>query len=138
VAVAGNVSIVPSPQTTFTLVIEPPVFWSVAVIVNVIVWPVVAVVVFSVKLTNGTLLGEIVLVDVALPANVSIVPSPHTTFRLLTAPSGSPAAIVRMIDVSVGADVADSVKLIVGALSEIVLIEVVLSVTDPELSVALT
>src|SRR5712692_451646 len=57
------------------------------------------------------------LSDVTPPASVSIVPSPQTTLRLLTEPSVSAAAIVRVIVWPVLAVVADSVKLTVGGLS---------------------
>ena len=56
----------PSPQTTLMLVIEPPVLGSEAAIVRVIVWPVVAVVRFSVKLTFGGWFWLMVLVAEAL------------------------------------------------------------------------
>src|SRR2546426_219576 len=78
---------------------------------------------------------------VAVPAKVSMVPSPHETLRLLMLPPlfGSEAVIVMVILVPVEADVADSVKLTVGAcLCVMVFVEVVLLVVEPELSVALT
>ena len=47
---------------------------------------------------------------VAVPGRVSIVPSPQTTTRPVTVPSGSWAEMVRVIDCPVEAVVADSVK----------------------------
>jgi len=58
--------------------------------------------------------------------------------RLLTVPSGSDEVIVRIIEVPVGTDVADSVKPNVGGLSLIVLVAVLLLPVRPKLSVALT
>ncbi len=65
-----------------------------------------------------------------------MVPSPQTTFRLLTVPSGSEAVIARVIDVPVNAVVADSVKLTTGGLSVMVLVAVELLVVRLALSVA--
>jgi hypothetical protein len=57
---------------------------------------------------------------------------------VVTVPSGSDEVIVRVIEVPVEAEVADSVKLTIGALSLTVFVAVELFVVEPELSVALT
>src|SRR2546425_233578 len=74
----------------------------------------------------------------AVPANVSTVPSPHETFNEAIVPSGSVAVIVKVIEVPVATFVADSVNVTVGARSAIVLVATADFVTDPLLSVALT
>jgi len=73
---------------------------------------------------------------VAIPGNVSAVPSPQETLRLLTLPSGSVAVIVRVIGVAVVTVLADSVKLTVEGVSLIVFVDTALFVVEPELSVA--
>ena len=67
-----------------------------------------------------------------------MVPSPQTTLRLLTVPSGSDDERVSVIVTPVCAVVLSSVKLTTGARSLIVLVAVVLFVVEPELSVAFT
>ena len=67
-----------------------------------------------------------------------MAPSPQLTTVWLIVPSMSLDVIVRLMVTPVLAVVADSVKLIVGGLSEIVFVAVVLFVTEPELSVAFT
>ncbi len=74
----------------------------------------------------------------AVPARLSMVPSPQTTLRLVTVPSGSDDVIVRVIVWPVVAVVVDSVKLTTGGLSLIVIVATALLVMEPELSVALT
>ena len=64
-----------------------------------------------------------------VPERLSTVPSPQTTFRLLTVPSGSEAEMVRVIEEPVETVVDDSVKLTTGGRSVIVLVEVVLAVS---------
>ncbi len=61
---------------------------------------------------------------VAVPGNVSTVPSPQDTFRLDTLPSTSAAAIVSDIGWPVVAVVVDSEKVTVGGRSLMVLIAV--------------
>ena len=61
---------------------------------------------------------------VAVPGNVSTVPSPQDTLRLDTVPSGSAAAIVSDIGWPVVAVVVDSEKVTVGGRSLMVLVAV--------------
>ena len=74
---------------------------------------------------------------VAVPANVSTVPSPQDTLRLLTVPSGSVVEIVRVTVCPTAGVVVLSAKLTAGGLSVIILVEEDMLVL-PLLSVTVT